>query len=412
MFDEYFKPPSAVSIKISATTLPPPDTAEASSSTSINPDAPSPSNSPNNETTTSQINYTNVEKPNNAEVVEFDSDTFANPFSPPVTSSVESSSRIVNTSNMHTFQQPQINTRRWIKDHPLDLVAKGYRQEEGIDFKDSFAPVARIKAICIFSAYVAHMNMTVIHMDVNTAFLNGILKEEVYAVVIWEQDLVRTRMVTTVCSRRSFNTAHSNQRNELVLPRLTFILLFAHGRWAKRSSHIPMVERLKLDEDPNGTLVDPTRHRGMVGSLMYLTTSLPDLVFVVFMYARYQSKPTEKHLTAVKRSFDTSKEPLIWVYGIRRILDLIEQLLMKHTAVRYHFIKEQVENEIVELCFVKTAYQLADIFTKALARERFEFLVKRLGMQSITPEELKLLAESDETKSNSVYYFLYHMYYT
>ncbi|GKF40937.1 hypothetical protein Tco_0124279 [Tanacetum coccineum] len=70
----------------------------------------------------------------------------------------------------------------------------------------------------------------------------------------------------------------------------------------------------------------------------------------------------------------------------------------KHIAVRYHFIKEQVGNEIVKLYFVKTAYQLADIFTKALARECFKFLVKHLGMQSITPEELKLLAESDENE--------------
>ncbi|GJX50171.1 hypothetical protein Tco_0277016 [Tanacetum coccineum] len=68
----------------------------------------------------------------------------------------------------------------------------------------------------------------------------------------------------------------------------------------------------------------------------------------------------------------------------------------KQIVVRYHFIKEQVKNEVVELYFVKTGYQLADIFTKALARERFEFMIKRLGMQSITPEELKRLAESDE----------------
>ncbi|GJT30056.1 hypothetical protein Tco_0910331, partial [Tanacetum coccineum] len=67
----------------------------------------------------------------------------------------------------------------------------------------------------------------------------------------------------------------------------------------------------------------------------------------------------------------------------------------KHIAVRYHFIKEQVENEVVELHFVKTDYQLADIFTKALARERFEFQINRLSMQSITPEELKRLVESD-----------------
>ncbi|GKC95608.1 uncharacterized mitochondrial protein-like protein [Tanacetum coccineum] len=69
------------------------------------------------------------------------------------------------------------------------------------------------------------------------------------------------------------------------------------------SVDIPMVKRLKLDKDPNGTLVDPTRYRGMVGSLMYLTASRPDLVFVVCMCARYQANPTEKHLTAIKRVF-------------------------------------------------------------------------------------------------------------
>ncbi|GKB96043.1 hypothetical protein Tco_0982180 [Tanacetum coccineum] len=68
----------------------------------------------------------------------------------------------------------------------------------------------------------------------------------------------------------------------------------------------------------------------------------------------------------------------------------------KHIAVLYHFQREQVENEVVEISFVKIAYQLADIFTKALRRERFEFLINRLKMQSITPEMLKSLAESDE----------------
>nr|GFD10715.1 retrovirus-related Pol polyprotein from transposon TNT 1-94 [Tanacetum cinerariifolium] len=60
------------------------------------------------------------------------------------------------------------------------LVARGYRQEEGIDFEESFAPVARIKAIRIFLAFAAQMNMVVYQMDVKTAFLNGNLREEVY----------------------------------------------------------------------------------------------------------------------------------------------------------------------------------------------------------------------------------------
>ncbi|GKF96969.1 hypothetical protein Tco_0292790 [Tanacetum coccineum] len=65
----------------------------------------------------------------------------------------------------------------------------------------------------------------------------------------------------------------------------------------------PMVDRLKLDEDLMGIPVDQTRFRGMVGSLMYLTASRPDLVFAVCMCARYQAKPTKKHFEAIKRVF-------------------------------------------------------------------------------------------------------------
>ncbi|GJV22423.1 retrovirus-related pol polyprotein from transposon TNT 1-94 [Tanacetum coccineum] len=68
----------------------------------------------------------------------------------------------------------------------------------------------------------------------------------------------------------------------------------------------------------------------------------------------------------------------------------------KHIDVRYYFIKEQVENGVVELYFVRTEYQLADIFTKALARERFQFLINRLGMKSMSPETLKSLTEEEE----------------
>ncbi|GKA39293.1 retrovirus-related pol polyprotein from transposon TNT 1-94 [Tanacetum coccineum] len=64
-----------------------------------------------------------------------------------------------------------------------------------------------------------------------------------------------------------------------------------------------MVDKSKLDEDLQGKLIDPTHYHGMIGSLMYLTSSRPDLVFAVCMYARYQAKSTEKHLHAVKRIF-------------------------------------------------------------------------------------------------------------
>ncbi|GKD90736.1 hypothetical protein Tco_1366243 [Tanacetum coccineum] len=69
----------------------------------------------------------------------------------------------------------------------------------------------------------------------------------------------------------------------------------------------PMVDRLKLDKDLLGIPVDHTRFRGMIGSLMYLTPSRPDLVFAVCMCARYQDKPTKKHLEAIKRVFQYLK---------------------------------------------------------------------------------------------------------
>nr|GEW22489.1 integrase, catalytic region, zinc finger, CCHC-type, peptidase aspartic, catalytic [Tanacetum cinerariifolium] len=339
MFDEYFKPPSDISTLIFVATLPPPDTAGESSSTSIDKAAPSPSTSPKNETKSSLINSANAEEPHNVENAVFDSDTFINPFAPLDTSSAESSSRI----EIHEFERLEVwelvsrpekvmfINLKWIFKVKLDeyggvlknkarLADKGYRQEDGIEFEESFAPVSHIEAIHIFIAYVAHMNMKVFYMDVK-------------------------------------------------------IMAFSKKKY-----------KLKLGEDPTRTLVDLTQYRGMVRSLMYLTANRPDLVFAICMCARYQAKPIEKHLIAVKRS------------AIALSCNTVQHNRTKHIAVRYHFINEQVENEIVEIYFVKTAYQLMDIFIKSLARERFEFLVNRLGMQSITPQELKLLAKSDEEK--------------
>ncbi|GKE26486.1 retrovirus-related pol polyprotein from transposon TNT 1-94 [Tanacetum coccineum] len=73
-----------------------------------------------------------------------------------------------------------------------------------------------------------------------------------------------------------------------------------YGMETCKPADTPMVEKSKLDEDPQGKAVDPTRYRGMIGTLMYLTASRPDLVFAVCMCAQYQAKPTEKHLHAVK----------------------------------------------------------------------------------------------------------------
>ncbi|GKF24816.1 hypothetical protein Tco_0080710, partial [Tanacetum coccineum] len=72
----------------------------------------------------------------------------------------------------------------------------------------------------------------------------------------------------------------------------------------------------------------------------------------------------------------------------------VQHSYTKHIDVRYHFIKEQVEKGIVELFFVETEYQLADLFTKALSEDMFKYLVRRLNMRCLAPEELEVLANA------------------
>ncbi|GJY72091.1 hypothetical protein Tco_0475794, partial [Tanacetum coccineum] len=121
------------------------------------------------------------------------------------------------------------------------------------------------------------------------------------------------------------------------------------------------------------------------------------------------AKPTEKHLHAVKRIFKylrgTVNRGLCYLKDSSIALTAYAdadhagcQDTRRSTSgnIRFHFIKEQVENGVVKLYFVNTEYQLANIFTKALCRERIEFLINKLGMQSFTPKTLKQLA--DETK--------------
>nr|GFB92187.1 uncharacterized mitochondrial protein AtMg00810-like [Tanacetum cinerariifolium] len=164
----------------------------------------------------------------------------------------------------------------------------------------------------------------------------------------------------------------------------------------------PPMATKHLDADLSGNPVDQTKHRSKVGALMYLTASRPDIMHATCYCARYQAQPTEKHLTAVKRIFWYLKDTIhigLWYHkdtGFERTafsyLDHAGSLdSRKSTSGGIQFL-EKVEKGIVELFFVRTEYQLADLFTKALAVERFKYLVKRLGMRCLTPAELKALA--------------------
>nr|GEV79086.1 retrovirus-related Pol polyprotein from transposon TNT 1-94 [Tanacetum cinerariifolium] len=242
-----------------------------------------------------------------------------------------------------------IITLKWIYKVKLDeyddvlknkarLMAKGYRQDEGIDFKESFTPVACIEAIRIFIANATSKNMTIYQMDVKTAFLNGELKEKVY--VSQTEGFVDPDHPTHVYR----------------LKKALYGLKQAPREWMDSCDPVgtPMVDQLKLDEDPLGILVNQTQFHSMVGSLMYLMASRPDLVFDVCTCAS----------------------------AIALCCNNVQHSRSKHIGIRHHFICEQVEKGVVELYFVTMDYQLADIFTKALLRKRFEFLLPRLGIKN------------------------------
>ncbi|GKE03462.1 hypothetical protein Tco_1395480 [Tanacetum coccineum] len=178
----------------------------------------------------------------------------------------------------------------------------------------------------------------------------------------------------------------------------------------------------RLGADLQGTPTNQTKYLSMIGWLMYLTASRLDIVFASFICEKlvgWSSK--NQDCTALSTaeaeyvSLSACYAQIIWMrtqlldYGYRfnKIpmycdsksaiaisCNLVQHSRTKHIDIRYHFIKEHVEKEMLELYFVGTEYQLADLFTKALPKERFEYLVHRIGMRCMTPTQLESLTKS------------------
>ncbi|GJW49086.1 retrovirus-related pol polyprotein from transposon TNT 1-94 [Tanacetum coccineum] len=175
-------------------------------------------------------------------------------------------------------------------------------------------------------------------------------------------------------------------------------LLKKHGLDECVSMSTPMATE-RLDADLQGTPTDQTTYRRMIRGLMYLTASRSDIAFATFVCARYQARPTVKYLKEVKRILRYLRQS--YNMGLWYLKDSVFKLIaysdadhagckddckstseglvpLQFHAIRYHFIKEHVEKGTVEIYFVGTEYQLADLFTKALPKERFEYLVHRI----------------------------------
>ncbi|GJS78811.1 retrovirus-related pol polyprotein from transposon TNT 1-94 [Tanacetum coccineum] len=571
LFDELLNPPPSVDHSAPEVVTPidevaapvPAISTGLPSSTTVDQDAPSPSNSQTTPKTQHPIIPNDAEEDNHdIEVAHIGNDSYFGVLILEVPSDQSSSS-----DSIHTIVQPdhQISkhNNKWTKDHPLEniigelarpvsirlqlheqalfcyydafltaiykvkldelggilknkdrLVARSYRQEEGIDFEESFAPVARLEAIRIFLAFATHLNMVVYQMDVKTAFLNGNLREKVYvsqpdgfvdkdkpnhvyklkkalyglkqAPRAW-YDMLSLDLISQDFSKGSVDPTLFIRKDgkELLLVQIyvddiifaastpelydLFSKIIPRGIFINQSKYAleslkkygfdscdpvdtPMVEKSKLDEDKEGKAIDPSHYRGMIGTLLYLTARTVNrglwypkdssIALTAFADADHAGCQDTRRSTSGSMQFlgdrliswsskrqksaaisSTEAEyialsgccaQILWMrsqltdygFGFNKIpmycdnksaialcCNNVQHSRSKHIDIRFHFIKEHVENGVIKLYFVNTEYQLADIFTKALGRERIEFLINKLGMRSFTPETLKQLAD-------------------
>nr|GEX99628.1 hypothetical protein [Tanacetum cinerariifolium] len=313
------------------------------------------------------------------------------------------------------------------------LVAVGYSQQEGIDYDETFAPVTQIEAICLFLAYAAHKDFTVFQMDVKTAFLNGILKEEVYVdqppgfvsklypdhVYVLDKALYGLKQAPRarydVLSEFLIDSVgkpvdHTDYRS--MIGSLMYVTS-SRPDIMFDTFPTPMVEKAKLKLDLVGKPVDHTDYRSMIRSLMYVTSSRPDIMFAT--YADHARCHLDRKSTSGSVQFlgdklvcwssksqnyvsiSTAESEYVTVFSCcayvlwmrTQLMDHgffydkvsiycdskseiaiscnpIQHTRTKHIDVRYHFIKDHVEKGTIELYFVSTEYQLADLFTKSL----------------------------------------------
>ncbi|GKD00922.1 hypothetical protein Tco_1171196 [Tanacetum coccineum] len=179
-------------------------------------------------------------------------------------------------------------------------------------------------------------------------------------------------------------------------------ILTKYGTDTSNPIDTPMVDRSKLDEDPLRIPVKQTWFRG--DKLVSWSSKKQKRTAISTIEAEYiamsgcgaQILWMRSQLTNYGFAFNNIPLYCDNKSAIALCYNNVQHSRSKHINMRYHFIREQVGNDVVELYFVTIGYQLVDIFTKALLRERFEFLLPRLGMKSMTSKTFKRLQEEED----------------
>nr|GEV28541.1 retrovirus-related Pol polyprotein from transposon TNT 1-94 [Tanacetum cinerariifolium] len=415
----------------------------------------------------------------------FEGDLFVNPFATPSTNSAVSSTQYVDPSNMHTFYQPLdvwelVPSPDGIKPLTLKWLFKNKHDEENT--------IIRNKTRLVVRGYRQEEGFTVYQMEVKTAFLHGLLKEDMYvcqpegfidadhpshvyklkkalyglkqALRAWndklstfllqngfskgtidstlftkcfDDDILVVQVYVDDIIFGSTDPRYATLFSDLMKSRFEMSMMgemmFFLGLQVKQSLIGILINQSKymheilkkygfntcdivgtlmdikdkLDLEKIGTLVDATKYHSMIGAFMYLTSSKPDIVHATCDYGFELTGFSDADYAGCKDTFKSTSggaqflgKKLLTDYGyhfnkipiycdsksaIAISCNPVQHSRTKHIAVRYHFIKEHVEKGTIELYFVKTDYQLADIFTKALPVDRFNYLVHRLGFR-------------------------------
>ncbi|GKC51723.1 retrovirus-related pol polyprotein from transposon TNT 1-94 [Tanacetum coccineum] len=316
--------------------------------------------------------------------------------------------------------------------------------KEGIDFEESFAPVARLEAVRLFIAFIAgaHKSFTVYQMDVKTAFLYGPLKEEVYvnqpdgfvdpyhpdkvyrlkkalyglkqAPRAWYDELSNF-LVSNGFSKGSIDpTLFITKHGEDILLVQIYVddIIFGStnpnlskrfGKLMHNKFDMSMMGELKfflgiqIHQSPRGIFINQAKYAQEIlkkhggDKLVSWSSKKQDCTSMSLAEAEYVSLSAccaqvlwlRTQLTDYGFHFDKIPMYCDSKAAIAISCNPVQHSHTKHIDVRYHFIKEQVEKGIVELFFVGTEYQLADLFTKALSEDRFKYLVRQLGMRFV-----------------------------
>ncbi|GJS49015.1 retrovirus-related pol polyprotein from transposon TNT 1-94 [Tanacetum coccineum] len=275
------------------------------------------------------------------------------------------------------------------------LVAQGYSQEERIDYDETFAPVTRIETIRIFLAFATYMNFIVFQMDVKSAFLNGKLKEEVY-----------------VKQPPGFESGEFPD----------YVCMLDKALYGLKQAPRACEETNGSSPDLAGKPVNETLYRGMIGSLMYLTTTrylkgTPSLGLYYLKCSGFDLKGysdldyvgcnMDRKSTSVEAKYVAVAgccANILWMKSQLNDYDIHYKMVpifydntsaisisnnpvlhsrTKHIDIRYHFIRDHIHKGDIELHFILTEYQLADIFTKPLDEPTFTRLKAELGMLNI-----------------------------